>query len=175
MKLITLLTLTIMNTTLIAQNFYDLSINSIDGKEIKMSDFKNKNVLIVNVASFCGYTSQYTDLQTLSQEFEDLVVIGVPCNQFGFQEPLSTDSIKSFCSRKYAVTFPMTEKTKVKGSSQHPLFTWLTNKKQNKLDDFKVSWNFNKFLIDKNGKLISHYSSNISPLSEEITKHLTKK
>jgi glutathione peroxidase len=172
MRLTTLIILTIINTTLMAQNFHNLSINSIDGEEIKMSQYEGKNVLIVNVASFCGYTSQYTDLQALSEEFENLEVIGVPCNQFGFQEPLSTDSIKSFCSRKYAVTFTMTEKVKVKGSSQHPLFQWLTDKEQNKLDDFKVSWNFNKFLIDENGKLVSHYGSNVSPLSEDITKHL---
>lgn len=172
MRLTTLIILTIINTTLMAQNFHDLSINSIDGEEIKMSQYEGKNVLIVNVASFCGYTSQYTDLQALSEEFENLEVIGVPCNQFGFQEPHSTDSIKSFCSRKYAVTFPMTEKAKVKGSSQHPLFQWLTDKEQNKLDDFKISWNFNKFLIDENGKLVSHYGSNVSPLSEDITKHL---
>ncbi|MDA8956479.1 glutathione peroxidase [Flavobacteriales bacterium] len=172
MRLTTLIILTIINTTLMAQNFHDLSINSIDGNEIKMSQYKGKNVLIVNVASFCGYTSQYTDLQALSEKFENLEVIGVPCNQFGFQEPLSTDSIKSFCSSKYAVTFPMTEKTKVKGKSQHPLFKWLTDKEQNKLDDYKVSWNFNKFLIDENGQLISHYGSSVSPLSEDITKHL---
>lgn len=172
MRLTTLIILTIINTTLMAQNFHDLSINSIDGNEIKMSQYKGKNVLIVNVASFCGYTSQYTDLQTLSEKFENLEVIGVPCNQFGFQEPLSTDSIKSFCSSKYAVTFPMTEKTKVKGKSQHPLFKWLTDKEQNKLDDYKVSWNFNKFLIDENGQLISHHGSSVSPLSEDITKHL---
>lgn len=172
MRLTTLIILTIINTTLMAQNFHDLSINSIDGNEIKMSQYKGKNVLIVNVASFCGYTSQYTDLQALSEKFENLEVIGVPCNQFGFQEPLSTDSIKSFCSSKYAVTFPMTEKTKVKGKSQHPLFKWLTDKEQNKLDDYKVSWNFNKFLIDENGQLISHHGSSVSPLSEDITKHL---
>ena len=172
MRLTTLIILTLINTTLMAQKFHDLSINSIDGDEIKMSQYEGKNVLIVNVASFCGYTSQYTDLQALSEKFENLEVIGVPCNQFGFQEPLSTDSIKSFCSSKYAVTFPMTEKTKVKGKSQHPLFKWLTHKEQNKLDDFKVSWNFNKFLIDENGQLISHYGSGVSPLSEDITKHL---
>jgi glutathione peroxidase len=172
MRLAILTILTLINTNIMAQNFYDLTIKSIDGEEIKMSKFVSKNVLIVNVASFCGYTSQYTELQALSEEYENLEVIGVPCNQFGFQEPLSTDSIKSFCSKKYAVTFPMTEKVKVKGTKQHPLFEWLTSKEQNKLDDFKVSWNFNKFLVDENGKLIAHYGSSVSPLSNDITKHL---
>lgn len=172
MKLITFIFITFLNLTLMAQNFYDISINSIEGNEIKMSEFKGKKILIVNVASYCGYTSQYTDLQILSQEFEDLVVIGVPCNQFGFQEPFSSDSIKSFCSRKYAVTFQMTEKTKVKGSNKHQLYKWLTEKEKNKLDDFKVSWNFNKFLINEKGELVSHFESNTLPLSEEITKYL---
>jgi glutathione peroxidase len=172
MRLAILTILSLINTNIMAQNFYDLTIKSIDGEEIKMSKCVGKNVLIVNVASFCGYTSQYTELQALSEEYENLEVIGVPCNQFGFQEPLSTDSIKSFCSKKYAVTFPMTEKVKVKGTKQHPLFEWLTSKEQNKLDDFKVSWNFNKFLVDENGKLIAHYGSSVSPLSNDITKHL---
>ena len=172
MRLTILFILTIINTNIMAQSFYDLTIKSIDGEEIEMSQFSGKNILIVNVASFCGYTSQYSELQSLSEEYENLEVIGVPCNQFGFQEPLSTDSIKSFCSRKYAVTFPMTEKIKVKGTKQHPLYQWLTTKELNKLDDFKVSWNFNKFLVDSNGALIAHFGSGVSPRSKNITKHL---
>jgi glutathione peroxidase len=173
MKIFISIFLILNSVTLTAQSFQELSIKSIDGVELSMKEFSGKNVLIVNVASFCGYTSQYTELQKLSEDYQNLVVLGVPCNQFGFQEPFSTDSIKSFCSKKYAVDFPMTEKIKVKGSSQHPLYQWLTQKKLNKVADYKVSWNFNKFLIDEKGNLISHFGSNVLPTSKEITKYLT--
>ena len=162
----------IMANTIVAQNFHDLTINSISGEEIKMSEFEGKKVLIVNVASYCGYTSQYSDLQKLYENHDNLVVIGVPCNQFGFQEPFSNDSISKFCSTKYSVDFPMTEKIKVKGKNQHPLYKWLTTKELNKVDDFKVSWNFNKFLIDEKGKFISYFGSSILPSSSKLTQYL---
>ena len=167
-----ILILVIMANTIAAQNFHDLTINSISGEEMKMSEFEGKKVLIVNVASYCGYTSQYSDLQKLYENHDNLVVIGVPCNQFGFQEPFSNDSISKFCSTKYAVDFPMTEKIKVKGKNQHPLYKWLTTKELNKVDDFKVSWNFNKFLIDEKGKLISYFGSSTLPSSSKITQYL---
>ena len=157
-----------MNSTY-SQSFYELSIPSIENKEIKMSDFKGKYILIVNVASYCGYTSQYADLQKLSQKYpNDLVVLGVPCNQFGSQEPLDEREIKTFCESKFSVTFPMTKKVNVKGKNQHPLYAWLTNKELNGLDNFEVSWNFNKFLINGQGDLIAYFKSGVNPLDEQI-------
>lgn len=153
-----------------SQSFYDISIQSIDNKEIKMSDFKDKYVLIVNVASFCGYTSQYDALQELSLKYADkLVVLGVPCNQFGSQEPGKPSEIKAFCESNYNITFPLTEKVNVKGNSQHELYNWLTNKSKNGVGDFSVSWNFNKFLVGPKGNLIAYFKSGISPMDDEIT------
>ena len=157
---------------LFSQSFYDLSIEGINGEKILFQDYKGKYVLIVNVASRCGYTSQYSDLQKLSQTYDNLVVLGVPCNQFGFQEPKSESEIFKFCSNNYDVTFPMTKKVNVRGGSQHPVYNWLTNKKLNGYDDFRISWNFNKFLIDDEGKLVGHFPSGVKPLSNEITKFL---
>lgn len=161
-----------MNSTY-SQSFYELSITSIENKEIKMSDFKGKYILIVNVASYCGYTSQYADLQKLSQKYTNqLVVLGVPCNQFGSQEPAGEKEIKTFCESKFDVTFPMTEKVNVKGKIQHPLYAWLTNKEQNGLDNFEVSWNFNKFLINVDGELVAYFKSGVNPLDQQIIEKL---
>ena len=113
-------------------NLYDIKIDSLQGKPIKLSDFKNKFILFVNVASKCGFTPQYKDLETLSETYKDnLVVIGVPCNQFGKQEPGSADEIQEFCEVNYGVSFLMTEKIDVKGDDQHPLYAWLTDKEMN--------------------------------------------
>ena len=167
-----LFSLVIMSSTY-SQSFYQLSIQSIDNKEIKMSDYKDKYILIVNVASHCGYTSQYADLLKLSEKYSDkLVVLAVPCNQFGSQEPGSEKQIKTFCESKFNVSFPMTEKVNVKGNYQHPLYSWLTNKEQNKLGNFNVSWNFNKFLISNDGELISYFKSSVNPLDNQITDKL---
>lgn len=134
-----------------------------------MRDYEGKKILLVNVASRCGYTSQYADLQKLNERFGDVVqVIGVPCNQFMGQEPGTNSEIAQFCQKNYNVTFPLTDKIQVRGEGQHPIYQWLTNKNLNGLDDFSVSWNFNKFLIDENGKLMNHFGSNTNPLSEEL-------
>ncbi len=134
-----------------------------------MRDYEGKKILLVNVASRCGYTSQYADLQKLNERFGDVVqVIGVPCNQFMGQEPGTNSEIAQFCQKNYNVTFPLTDKIHVRGENQHPIYQWLTNKNLNGLDDFSVSWNFNKFLIDENGKLMNHFGSNTNPLSEEL-------
>tara|TARA_B110000014_G_scaffold133816_1_gene92515 strand:- start:259 stop:783 length:525 start_codon:yes stop_codon:yes gene_type:complete len=153
----------------LSQSFHELEINSITGQEISMNDFKGKYILVVNVASKCGYTKQYKDLEKLSQLYENLIILGVPCNQFANQEPKSEQEIIKFCTNKYNVTFPMTQKVNVKGKNKHPLYSWLTEKSKNNLDDFRVSWNFNKFLISPKGELIKHYGSNTKPLSEKIT------
>ena len=155
-----------------SQNFHSLKINTINGEEFNFDQFKGKYVLVTNGASYCGYTSQYSDLQKLYEDYDNLVVLATPCNQFGRQEPGSADEIKTFCESKYKTTFPITEKIDVKGENQHVVYEWLTKKKFNQKDDYKVSWNFNKFLIDPTGKLISHFKSGVNPLSSEITQYL---
>lgn len=156
------------------KDFYDLSYVSITGKDtISMSSYKGKKLLIVNVASRCGYTPQYEDLQTLYEQYADqLVIIGFPCNQFMGQEPGTGDEIEEFCKLNYGVTFPLAQKIDVKGKDQHPVYEWLTNKSLNGLDDYTVSWNFNKFLISEEGRLIAHFGSGTKPLSEEIISKL---
>ncbi len=157
-----------------AQTFHEFSIDALnDGGTINFADFKGKKILVVNVASKCGYTPQYEDLQAFYEKYGDkVVVIGFPCNQFGGQEPGSEAQIQQFCSSTYQVKFPMTTKVDVKGNTQHPIYQWLTSKDMNGLDDFKVSWNFNKFLIDENGKLLAHFSSGTNPFDEEILKYI---
>lgn len=154
-------------------NIYDIKIQKLEGGELNLGDFKGKKMLIVNVASKCGYTDQYAELQELYDlNSDDLMVVGVPCNQFGGQEPGSADEIATFCQKNYGVTFQMTEKVDVKGEDQHPLYQWLTQKSLNGLEDSKVKWNFNKYLVDENGALIGVYSSGTKPMSEDITSKL---
>lgn len=148
---------------------YDFSITSIDGKEINLEEYKGKKILFVNVASKCGYTRQYEGLQKLYEENkENLVIIGLPCNQFMHQEPGTNEEIKSFCTKNYGVTFPITEKINVKGGEIHPLYNWLTRKEMNGLVESKVKWNFQKYLIDEEGKLIQVFGSKVEPLSQEL-------
>jgi len=154
-------------------NLYDIAINSIDGKAIDLSSFKGKKILIVNVASKCGYTKQYKDLQKLNDSYkESLIVIGVPCNQFGKQEPGDAAEIQNFCQMNYGVTFLITQKIDVKGINQHPLYTFLTCETLNGKRDSTVKWNFQKYVVSESGSLIDHYYSITSPLSKKITKHL---
>ena len=154
-------------------NLYDIKIDSLQGKPIELSAFKNKYILFVNVASKCGFTPQYEDLETLSATYkENLVVIGVPCNQFGKQEPGSADEIQEFCQVNYGVSFLMTEKIDVKGDDQHPLYTWLTSKEMNSNKSSSVKWNFQKYFVDIEGNLIDYYFSLTKPLSTKITKYL---
>lgn len=154
-------------------NLYDIQINSLQGKPINFGDFKGKYMLFVNVASKCGFTPQYKDLEKLYQEYKDhLIVIGVPCNQFGHQEPGSSDEIQEFCQVNYGVSFLITEKVNVKGSNQHPLYAWLTKKENNGKKSSTVRWNFQKYLVDSEGKLIDFYYSITKPTSSKITKHI---
>ena len=162
----------LFSSLVFSQSFYDLSIEGINGDLISFSEFKGKHVLIVNVASKCGYTSQYSDLQKLSEDFDNVIVLGVPCNQFANQEPKNESEIFAFCSSKYDVSFPMTKKIKVKGYNQHPVYQWLTNKTLNNVGDYNVKWNFNKFLISNKGELISYFPSRIKPYSNDIIKLL---
>ena len=150
---------------------YNIKINDLDGKPINLEKFKGKYLLFVNVASKCGFTKQYADLQELYDLYIDnLMVIGVPCNQFGAQEPGSPDEIQTFCKKNYGVTFLMTEKILVKGNNQHPLYNWLTDKSLNGVKNSTVKWNFQKYIVDKDGNLIDYFYSMTRPLSSKITK-----
>jgi glutathione peroxidase len=152
---------------------YNIKIDSLQGTAIDFSEFKDNYILIVNVASKCGFTPQYKDLQELHEKYSsNLKVIGVPCNQFGGQEPGNSEEIHEFCEVNYGVSFLITEKIDVKGPKQHPLYKWLTQKEVNGNKNSKVKWNFQKYLIDKEGRLIDYYYSISSPLNKKITKHL---
>ena len=158
-----------------SKEVYDIDINSLEGEALDLSQFKGKYILFVNVASKCGYTKQYSGLQELHNKFKDrLAIIGVPCNQFGGQEPGTADEIMTFCERNYGVEFQMTEKINVKGKEQHPLYAWLTTAELNGVEDSKVGWNFNKYLLSPEGKYLAHFKSGVKPLSEEITAYLAK-
>lgn len=157
----------------ITTSIYDIPINSLDGIPIDLATFKGKHILFVNVASECGFTPQYKELQELSDTYSGtLVVIGAPCNQFGRQEPGDATQIQSFCERNYGVTFLLTEKINVKGHAMHPLYQWLTSKELNGKKSSSVKWNFQKYLIDKEGKLVDYYYSLTKPMNTKITKHL---
>ena len=155
------------------QYIYDIAINAIDGKPISLLEFEGKKILFVNVASQCGFTKQYKELQAMSDKYQDeLVVIGLPCNQFGKQEPGDASQIQEFCELNFGVKFLLTEKIDVKGSNQHPLYKWLTSKDLNRKRSSSVKWNFQKYLVDDKGNLIDYYYSITKPMSSKITKHL---
>ena len=151
---------------------YSVKIKSISGTEINLETYKGKKILFVNVASECGFTPQYEGLQELYKLYkESLIVIGVPSNQFGKQEPGTSNQIQSFCEINYGVTFLITEKVDVKGDNQHPLYAWLTKKDNNGVKNSAVKWNFQKYLVDENGVLIDYYFSITKPMSRKITKY----
>ncbi len=153
-------------------DFHDLTIISLDGTDsLNFANYKGKKVLCVNVASKCGYTYQYKNLQKLHEKYKDkLVIIGFPCNQFLGQEAGTAEEIENFCQKNYGVSFLMTEKIEVKGKNQHPVYQWLTKKENNGKNNYKVSWNFNKFLVDENGNLMAHFGSKTKPFDEELVK-----
>ena len=154
-------------------NIYAIEIKSLQNKPIQLSEFKDKYILFVNVASKCGFTPQYKDLEKLHQEYNDkLVVVGVPCNQFGKQEPGNSDEIQEFCQVNYGVSFLITEKVDVKGPNQHPLYSWLTSKKLNNKKSSSVKWNFQKYFISPEGEFIDYFFSITKPTSSKITKYL---
>ena len=152
-----------------AQSIYNIKINNIDGVSIDFNEFKGKYILLVNVASKCGFTKQYSELEKLFQTYKsDLVVIGLPCNQFGGQEPGNEAEIKSFCAKNFGVSFILTEKIDVKGKNQHPIYNWLTNKIYNGKMDSEVKWNFQKYIVNRDGELIDYFYSLTNPLSTKI-------
>lgn len=152
------------------QSIYDYTILALDEEsQINLADYRGKKILFVNVASKCGYTPQYEGLQNLNEKYGDKVqIIGFPCNQFMRQEPGTKEEIAEFCSANYGVTFPITTKIDVKGEDKHPIYNWLTSKALNGVDDYSVSWNFNKFLVDEEGNLINYFGSKVEPESDEL-------
>jgi len=152
-----------------AMSFHDLSATDIDGNSVTMDRYKGKKVLVVNTASECGYTRQYAQLQELYEAYKDqgLVVLGFPCNDFGGQEPGTEADIAAFCQKNYGVTFTMMAKVGIKRDT-HPVFEWLTSKERNGVMDFTVKWNFNKFLIDEEGRLVNAFPSGVAPLDEKV-------
>ncbi|WP_299108068.1 glutathione peroxidase [uncultured Tenacibaculum sp.] len=155
------------------ESLYDIKVNDIHGEELKLEHYKGKKILFVNVASKCGFTNQYDGLQELYVTHKDkLVIIGLPCNQFGAQEPGTEQEIQSFCRMNYGVDFPMTEKIEVKGAMQHPIYQWLTKKEKNGKLNSSVKWNFQKYLVDEEGRLIDVFYSVTKPMSKKITKLL---
>jgi glutathione peroxidase len=148
-----------------AASVFDFTLTTIDGREQALSAFRGQVLLIVNVASECGFTPQYADLQTLSEKYAEqgLVVLGVPANEFGRQEPGTNAEIQEFCTTKFHVTFPMFEKIVVKGVGQHPLYHYLTEQ------DGEVTWNFNKFLVSREGNVLRRFESSVEPLGAELT------
>ena len=151
--------------------FFDLNIKDIQGKMINFSKYKDKTILLVNVASKCGFTKQYSGLQALYEKYKDkgLVIIGIPSNQFGGQEPGSNKEIKDFCEINFNITFPITDKVDVKGKNAHSIYLWA---KENYGNSTVPKWNFHKILINKNGKIQNTYNSFIKPMSKKIIKEI---
>lgn len=164
--------MSILNLNLFSgkKTVHDFKMKTIDGKEVSLSSFKGKKLLIVNVASECGNTPQYAELEELSKKYSDkLVVLGFPANNFGAQEPGSNAEIQTFCKKNYGVTFPLFEKISVKGKDQHPLYQFLSNKEMNGVVGNAPNWNFSKYLVDENGKVLKYFADSVHPLSPEIT------
>lgn len=159
------------------ESFYDFVVKDIYGEDFAFSTLKGKKVLIVNTASKCGYTKQYKDLEKLFSEYKekDFIIIGFPANNFLSQEPGTNEEIITFCQSNYGVTFPMMSKISVKGEDIHPLYVWLTSKDKNGFMDSKVSWNFQKYLIDEKGNLVDVVKPKVNPYSEKILLWLDKK
>ena len=158
------------------KSFYDFTVKDIDGNPYKLSELKGKKILVVNTASKCGNTPQYADLEKLYQTYgsKNFVIIGFPANNFGGQEPGSNDEIKNFCQVNYGVTFPMMSKISVKGGDIDPLYKWLTSKDLNGVMDSDVTWNFQKYMIDENGKLVGMVDPKVKPDTEKILSWINK-
>jgi glutathione peroxidase len=170
--LLAIIGVTAMNTTeTTTKSLYDFKAKTIEGMDYIFSKLKGKKVLLVNVASECGLTPQYKQLQELYDTYGKdgkFMIIGFPANNFGSQEPGSNKEIQTFCTKNYGVTFQMMEKISVKGEDMHPLYKWLTRKAENGIEDAPVEWNFQKFMIDENGHYIGHVAPQETPLCDKI-------
>ena len=155
-------------------SIYDFKIKTLDGTTIDFADFKGRKMLLVNTASKCGFTPQYAELETVYNQY-DVQIIGFPTADFGNQEYSQNTEIADFCERNFGVSFPITEKISVSGNEKHPLFEFLTRRSQNKVKSSVVVWNFQKYLIDEQGKLIDWFLPFTPPTSRKITKHLKKR
>ena len=157
----------------LASSIYDFKVDGLDGKTIDFSAYKGKKIMIVNTASKCGNTPQYAELEQLYEKYKDkLVIIGFPANNFGAQEPGSNDEIQEFCTKNYGVSFPMAAKVSVKGDDIAPLFKYLVNEAKALGFEDPIKWNFTKFLVDENGKLITVIHNKVKPMSEDVLKYL---
>lgn len=156
------------------KSIYQFSMKTIDGEAKSLADYKGEVVLIVNTASECGFTYQYEGLEKLYKKYKDqgFKVLGFPANNFGAQEPGSNQQIKQFCTSKFDVTFPMFEKISVKGEDMHPLYAYLSNKSENGTVDQAPKWNFYKYLVNKEGKVVASFSSRVKPMSDELTSEI---
>lgn len=161
------------STTVSSKSIYDFKVEALDGSTIDFSKFKGKKILIVNTASACGFTPQYEGLEALYKKYQDkLVIVGFPANNFGGQEPGTNGEIKEFCKKNYGVTFPMAAKISVKGDDTAPIYKWLCNKSENGVLDATITWNFNKFLLDEKGHIVTKFDSKVTPMSDELTSKL---
>jgi len=155
---------------------HDFTARTIDGDERSLGDFAGQALLIVNVASRCGFTPQYADLEKLYRDSKDqgLVVLGFPCNQFGAQEPGSESEIKQFCESRYDVTFPMFAKVDVHGDGQHPLYGWLTGQETSPEGPGEIPWNFNKFVLDRDGKVVARFPHSTKPTDPAVVEAVAR-
>jgi glutathione peroxidase len=162
-------------TGVTSKTLYDFKVKSIDGKDFNLASLKGKKVLVVNTASKCGFTPQYKDLEELYKKYggDKFTIIGFPANNFGQQEPGTNGDIKEFCTKNYGVTFPMMEKISVSGDDMHPLYKWLTEKSENGVLDAPVKWNFQKFMVDENGKVVGVAMSKELPDCDKIVNWIT--
>jgi glutathione peroxidase len=159
-----------------ASSVLEYTLNSIDGQPAPLAQYKGKVMLIVNVASRCGYTPQYEGLEAIYRKYKDrgFVILGFPANNFGGQEPGTNEEIKTFCSSKYNVTFPMYAKISVKGEDQAPLYQFLTGKQTNPASGGEIKWNFTKFLVDRDGQVVARFESAVTPQSADVTSAIEK-
>src|SRR5690606_29826745 len=160
---------TTLTESTMAKSFYEFKMKDLNGKEVDFSTFKGKKIMVVNVASKCGYTPQYEALQKLYEEYSDkIVILGFPANNFGGQEPGSNEEIQSFCSENYGVTFPMFEKISVKGFDKDPLYRWLSDSELNGWNNEEPSWNFCKYILNEKGELVKFLPSKVDPMDQQI-------
>ena len=163
----------IVSSLITAASIYDFKVEGLEGGSIDLSQYKGKKIMIVNTASKCGNTPQYAQLEQLYEKYKDkLVIIGFPANNFGQQEPGTNTEIKEFCTKNYGVTFPMAAKVSVKGDDIAPIFKYLTDEAKKLGFDDPIKWNFTKFLLDENGKLITVIHNRTNPMSEDVVKYL---